>query len=185
MLLLLAIIATTPLELRQQIAVGLLMLCASLLIRRIPRPAVAPVLMTLSLIASSRCIWWRLTRTLDLSPGIEFSLGVGLLAAEIYSWTILVLGYLQNARPTGISTPASVPRISNGPPAPRSLKVQRTMRASPGAAAGGPESGVTANAAVAAHSSNADIQAARANSNPSRFALLMHDHCTYYPEGEG
>jgi cellulose synthase (UDP-forming) len=101
MLLLLALVATTPLELRQQIAVGLLTLFASLLIRGIPRPAVAPVLMTLSLIASSRYIWWRLTRTLDLSSGVQFSLGVGLLAAEIYSWTILVLGYLQNAQPLG------------------------------------------------------------------------------------
>ena len=101
MLLLLAIVATPPLELRQQIEVGLLMLIASLLIRRIPRPAVAPILVTLLLIASSRYIWWRLTRTLDLSPGIEFSLGIGLLAAEVYSWTILVLGYLQNAHPLG------------------------------------------------------------------------------------
>ncbi|MFI4888956.1 MAG: UDP-forming cellulose synthase catalytic subunit [Steroidobacterales bacterium] len=99
MSLLLVIIATTPLELRQQIAAGLLMLFASLLIRRIPRPAVAPVLMALSLIASSRYIWWRLTRTLDLNPGVEFSLGLGLLAAEVYTWTILVLGYLQNSRP--------------------------------------------------------------------------------------
>ncbi len=108
MLLLLVIIATTPLELRQQIAAGVLMLVASLLIRGIPRPAVAPVLMALSLIASSRYIWWRLTRTLDLNPGVEFSLGLGLLAAEIYTWTILVLGYLQNSRPLG-REPAALP----------------------------------------------------------------------------
>jgi cellulose synthase (UDP-forming) len=101
MLLLLVIIATTPLELGQQIAVGLLMLFASLLIRWIPRPVVALVLMALSLIASSRYIWWRLTRTLDLHPGIELFFGIGLLAAEIYTWTILVLGYLQNSRPLG------------------------------------------------------------------------------------
>ena len=97
----LAIVATTPLGLEEQAALGLVIWAAALLVREIPRQSAALILMALSLVASSRYIWWRLTQTLDLNPGIEFVLGLGLLAAELYTWTILALGYLQNARPLG------------------------------------------------------------------------------------
>ena len=73
------------------------------------------ILMMFSIIASSRYIWWRVTQTMDLAPGLESFLGGGLLAAECYTWTILVLGYIQNARPLR-RKPATLPLGREGWP---------------------------------------------------------------------
>jgi cellulose synthase (UDP-forming) len=102
------VVATTPLDLVQQFVAALVLLGASLLVRAVPAPEAGLVLMAISLLASARYIWWRLTSTLALNPGIELVLGLGLLGAEAYTWTILLLGYLQNSRPLG-RPPASLP----------------------------------------------------------------------------
>ncbi len=71
----------------------------------------AIILMGLSVLASSRYIWWRLTQTTDLDSTLEAFLGMGLLAAECYTWIVLVLGYIQNARPLR-RKPAPLPPIA-------------------------------------------------------------------------
>ena len=56
-------------------------------------------LCVVSVIVSTRYLWWRTTETLHFrSPG-ETVFGVGLYLAEIYAWLILLLGYLQTAWP--------------------------------------------------------------------------------------
>lgn len=48
---------------------------------------------------STRYIYFRATYTLDFNSQIEAILGIGLFLAELYSWIMLLLGYLQTAFP--------------------------------------------------------------------------------------
>jgi cellulose synthase (UDP-forming) len=100
-ILVLALCATTPLQPHEQLALFLLMWLSSLAIRRLPGNVATLILVCFSLAASSRYIWWRLSSTIDLEPGFEWFFGMGLIAAECYTWLILVLGYIQNAWPLG------------------------------------------------------------------------------------
>lgn len=93
------IAATTPLSLGQQTVVLVAMWGLTLLTRQLTGYGPAIILMGVSVLASSRYIWWRLTQTTQFDSNIEGFLGVGLLAAECYTWIVLVLGYVQNARP--------------------------------------------------------------------------------------
>ena len=53
----------------------------------------------ISLLMSTRYLYWRATNTLNFNTTIEAVLGSGLFMAEIYSWVILVLGYFQTSWP--------------------------------------------------------------------------------------
>lgn len=53
----------------------------------------------ISLLMSTRYLYWRATNTLNFNTTIEAVLGSGLFMAEIYSWIILVLGYFQTSWP--------------------------------------------------------------------------------------
>lgn len=99
LLMLLAVSASTPLSLSEQCTLLALMWALSLLIRQLPGFKPGIIMMVLSIVASSRYIWWRLTQTTDLNPGFEWFLGIGLLAAECYTWIVTVLGYFQNIQP--------------------------------------------------------------------------------------
>ncbi|MGQ0528301.1 MAG: UDP-forming cellulose synthase catalytic subunit [Panacagrimonas sp.] len=96
---LLLVCATTPLGTSEQLLLFLLMWLSALVLRRLPGNVPTLILVAFSLIASSRYIWWRLTQTLGLDPGLELFFGLGLIAAETYAWLILLLGYIQNAWP--------------------------------------------------------------------------------------
>jgi cellulose synthase (UDP-forming) len=52
-----------------------------------------------SVIVSTRYLWWRTTETLHFRNAAEAFFGTGLYLAEIYAWLILLLGYLQTAWP--------------------------------------------------------------------------------------
>jgi cellulose synthase (UDP-forming) len=94
-----ALAATTPLSMGQQCVFLGSMWALTLVVRQLPGYGPGIVMIVLSIFASSRYIWWRLTQTMDLNPGFEAFFGTGLLAAECYTWLIMVLGYVQNARP--------------------------------------------------------------------------------------
>lgn len=53
----------------------------------------------LSVIVSTRYLFWRTTQTLEFGTLPEFLLGTGLYLAEIYAWVILLLGFLQTSWP--------------------------------------------------------------------------------------
>jgi cellulose synthase (UDP-forming) len=93
------LVASTPLDAGPQLALLTLMWLLTLLVRQLPGYGPGLILITFSIVASSRYIWWRCTHTLDLASGYETFFGAGLLAAECYTWLIMVLGYVQNARP--------------------------------------------------------------------------------------
>ncbi len=57
------------------------------------------VLVVLSITVSCRYLWWRYTATLNWNSTFDLVCGVVLLAAETYSWLVLMLGYVQVAWP--------------------------------------------------------------------------------------
>ncbi len=100
--------ATTPLTLTQQYWVLLTMWLMTMLVRQLSGYGPGVIMITLSLVASSRYIWWRCTQTLEFESLVEAVLGIGLLLAECYTWFNMVMGYIQNARPLR-RKPASLP----------------------------------------------------------------------------
>ena len=53
----------------------------------------------LSIIVSTRYMFWRTTQTLSFGGPFEALLGVGLYLAEAYAWVILILGFIQTSWP--------------------------------------------------------------------------------------
>ena len=90
---------TTPLDLTTQTLFMLMLWIMALSIRRISGNLASILLILLSAIASTRYLWWRATHTLNWDDLIDLSLGLGLLAAEIYAWLVLVLGFIQTIWP--------------------------------------------------------------------------------------
>ena len=96
---LLGVVIVTPLDLVSQALFALLTITAMMLIKGHASRGVTLILITLSIVISTRYIWWRLTETLQFSSPLEAFLGIGLILAELYAWLVLVLGYIQTAWP--------------------------------------------------------------------------------------
>lgn len=94
-----AIVVTTPFTLWGQGLFLLTMWVVAMLVRRIPGNMPTLLLIGLSVLASVRYCWWRATATLELDSAWELLLGSGLLLAEMYTWLVLLLGYIQTAWP--------------------------------------------------------------------------------------
>ncbi len=105
---LLWICATTPLSWQQQSIFFVLIWLMAMTVRRVPGNLTTMLLAALSLVASGRYIWWRLTETLDLQTPADLFFGYGLILAEAYTWLIMLLGYFQNAWPLQ-RTPVPMP----------------------------------------------------------------------------
>lgn len=90
---------TVPLDLRAQGLFALATVVAAAILGRNKSRQVTIALCILSLIASTRYIYWRITETLHFATITETLLGTGLFLAELYAWLILVLGYIQTTWP--------------------------------------------------------------------------------------
>ncbi|HXU92880.1 MAG TPA: UDP-forming cellulose synthase catalytic subunit [Gallionella sp.] len=90
---------TTPFNTTSQLVFVSLLLVTALIIRRIPGQVVTLLLMVLSVTASTRYLWWRVTSTLNWDNSFDLTWGILLLLAEIYTWLILLFGYIQTAWP--------------------------------------------------------------------------------------
>ncbi|HGG60718.1 MAG TPA: UDP-forming cellulose synthase catalytic subunit, partial [Gammaproteobacteria bacterium] len=105
--LLVLLISSIPLTVEQQLLFVLTSLGLSLLLRpsnELARYRVI-VLISVSIIATGRYIYWRLTDSLewfnsniDLTP-LDYLFSAFLLLAEIYAWVVLFLGYFQTIWP--------------------------------------------------------------------------------------
>ena len=91
--------ATTPLQPDDQLKLSALLFFMSLTVRRLEIRTTSLALIAVSLLASSRYVFWRLTQTLGPSGSTEWWAALGLLVAESYTWIVMVLGYLQNVMP--------------------------------------------------------------------------------------
>lgn len=88
-----------PLDLRSQCVFAGSLFLASLLIRRLRSERSVFVLMLITLVISTRYLWWRATYTLDFTDAWSAAAGYALFAAELYAFIVLILGYLQSVRP--------------------------------------------------------------------------------------
>lgn len=93
------IAVTTPLEFWQQAVFAIIMFVSALIVRRVAGQFAVVSLIVLSITASIRYMYWRLTSTVGFDNPIDMIFGWGLVAAELYALLVLLLGYLQTAWP--------------------------------------------------------------------------------------
>ena len=111
------VVMTTPFNWFGQLLFMLLCWGLSLVLRRLPGRYPSLALAAISLLAMGRYAWWRLTSSIEFDSVIESFLGYGLLAAEAYTWLVVVQGFIQTAwplhrRPAELQgTPASWPTV--------------------------------------------------------------------------
>ncbi|WP_226068186.1 UDP-forming cellulose synthase catalytic subunit [Dickeya zeae] len=94
-----AVIVITPMDSEKQYIFGLISLALMLLLGFNKSRQVTLILIILSVLSSTRYIYWRATATLHFNSEIEAILGIGLFIAEFYVWIVLLLGFLQTAWP--------------------------------------------------------------------------------------
>ncbi|MGY4495292.1 UDP-forming cellulose synthase catalytic subunit [Pseudomonas sp. TE3610] len=97
--LLLVSIVSAPLDLYTQCLFAALCFFCALFIKRLPGRLPVLGLIMLSLVASLRYTYWRLTDTLGFEGWLDTVFGYGLMAAEIYALVVLLFGYVQTAWP--------------------------------------------------------------------------------------
>lgn len=90
---------SVPLDPAQQFFFGVSLFILLLVLNRIPGRLPVMLMMMLSLLASCRYIWWRVTSTLNFDDPLGLFLGLLLLLAELYAWVVLILGFYQNIWP--------------------------------------------------------------------------------------
>ncbi len=90
---------STPLDTFSQIFFAAALFAMSLLLRRIEGTLASLAMISLSIIASSRYLWWRFSYTLNWDHLFDWIWGLMLLGAEIHTWLILVSGYIQTVQP--------------------------------------------------------------------------------------
>src|SRR5262249_18300945 len=113
---LLALLITIPLDWQAQVEFGAItLLIAWILNRLFPHERITWVLMLISIFSSSRYMYWRISESIRLfseNPVPIFALDIFfillLLAAEIYTFVVLLLGYFQTVRPLR-RVPAALP----------------------------------------------------------------------------
>jgi cellulose synthase (UDP-forming) len=98
-LLLMAGLIIAPLTLNQQLALSVAIFIAALVINRFSGRFATLAMIFLSVIVSSRYMYWRLTETMVMDNPLDLVLGIGLLVAEVYAFVVLLLGYVQTAWP--------------------------------------------------------------------------------------
>ncbi|MBV4367454.1 UDP-forming cellulose synthase catalytic subunit [Erwinia sp. BNK-24-b] len=97
-----------PFDLFTQFIFVLLLWGVAMVVRRIPGRLSTMMLIVLSLTISCRYLWWRYTSTLNWDDPLSLTFGVLLIAAETYSWVVLILGYFQTLWPLN-RPPVSMP----------------------------------------------------------------------------
>ncbi|WP_375056616.1 UDP-forming cellulose synthase catalytic subunit [Zobellella sp. DQSA1] len=98
--LLLALLSVSqPFDLQAQVVFVLILWAIAMVVRRLPGRFAVLMMIVLSLTISCRYLWWRYSSTLNWNDPLSLTFGLLLLAAETYSWLMLVLGYFQSVWP--------------------------------------------------------------------------------------
>ncbi|MEQ1629255.1 MAG: UDP-forming cellulose synthase catalytic subunit [Gallionella sp.] len=92
-------IIAVPFTLWEQFLFSLAFGGLAMYIRRYVGTLVTLVLIFMSLIVSTRYIYWRITETFGASLDFDMLFGVGLIVAELYAWAVLVIGFFQTIWP--------------------------------------------------------------------------------------
>ncbi|MGB7803486.1 UDP-forming cellulose synthase catalytic subunit [Buttiauxella sp.] len=93
------LIIITPMDSQKQYLFGFISLAILFLLGFSKKHSVSIIMMLVSVLMSTRYIYFRATQTLHFNSEIEAILGVGLFLAELYIWVILLLSYLQTSFP--------------------------------------------------------------------------------------
>ncbi len=83
----------------QQTLFSAICFVAALILHRSGGRLVTLIIMMIALTVSLRYMYWRLTSTIGFEHWVDMLFGYGLLAAEIYSITVMLLSYFQSAWP--------------------------------------------------------------------------------------
>ena len=86
---------TQPFNIQGQVVFLSVMLLSALALRQIKARMTLMLLFVISLVVSGRYLWWRCTSTLNTDTGLGMFLSLALLAAELYAFVVMVLGYFQ------------------------------------------------------------------------------------------
>ena len=93
------VIIITPMDSQKQYTFGLISIACLFLIGFSKKRSVSLIMVLISILMSTRYIYFRATQTLHFNSEIEAILGIGLFLAELYTWVMLLLSYLQTSFP--------------------------------------------------------------------------------------
>ena len=96
---LMGVVIAAPLDMEQQMLFCAACMGAALLLRRRANRLAILAMIVLSVIASLRYMYWRLTSSLGFDNLLDMLFGYGLVLAEFYALLVLLLGYVQTAWP--------------------------------------------------------------------------------------
>lgn len=92
-------VISVPLDLQEQLIFSAVTFIAAMLLRKLPGRLITLFMVVLSLTASTRYMYWRLTDTIGFTNLVDIVFGSGLLMAELYAFVVLLIGYFQTAWP--------------------------------------------------------------------------------------
>ena len=93
------LIIITPMDSQKQYIFGFISIGLLFLMGFSKRRSISVIMVVMSLLMSTRYMYFRLTQTLHFNSEIETILGMGLFLAEVYVWVLLLLNYLQTVWP--------------------------------------------------------------------------------------
>lgn len=90
---------TVPYSISAQITFILILWSVAMMARTLTGNLPKLILITISLVVSTRYLFWRCTSTLNIDSTVDVFFGSILLLAEFYTWVVLLLGYFQISWP--------------------------------------------------------------------------------------
>ena len=93
------LVIITPMDSQKQYTFGLISIGLLFLMGWSKKRSISVIMVVMSLLMSTRYMYFRLTQTLHFNSEIETILGIALFCAEVYVWVMLILGYLQSLWP--------------------------------------------------------------------------------------
>jgi len=93
------LVITTPMDLNRQLLFALGAMAAISMVERWRTAQTTLFMCLLTVVVSTRYIFWRALYTLQFTSPLSALLGLCLFLAELYAWLILCLGFMQTAWP--------------------------------------------------------------------------------------
>ena len=93
------LVITVPLDFWQQVMFAVVCFALASWLARVKGHLATLMMVLLSIAASSRYMYWRLTETIRFDNWFDLAFGSGLVLAELYAFSVLLLGYFQTAWP--------------------------------------------------------------------------------------
>lgn len=94
-----SLVVITPMDSQKQYIFAFLSIGILFLMGFSKRRSVSVMMVVMSVLMSTRYMYFRATQTLHFNSEIETLLGIGLFLAEVYIWIMLLLNYLQTVWP--------------------------------------------------------------------------------------